>query len=42
VRTGNLYRAARIEAALDLLLTSETIAEARDNTRARLQAADGE
>ncbi len=41
VRTGNLYRHARIEAALDLLLTSETIAEARDRTRARLQAADG-
>ncbi|MCP9487565.1 MAG: hypothetical protein MSC30_17095 [Gaiellaceae bacterium MAG52_C11] len=39
VRTGNLFRAARVEAALDLLLTCDTIAEARDRTRERLQAA---
>ena len=35
VRTGNLYRAARVWAALDLLLTSDTIAEAAVLTRAR-------
>jgi hypothetical protein len=39
VRTGNLYRAARVEAALDLLLTCDTISEARDKTRERLAAA---
>ena len=36
VKTGNLYRAARVEAALDLLLTCDTISEARDKTRERL------
>ena len=39
VRTGNLYRAQRVEAAIDLLLTSETIREARDRTQERLAAA---
>jgi hypothetical protein len=39
VKTGNLYRAQRVEAAIDLLLTCETISEARDRTRKRLQAA---
>jgi hypothetical protein len=38
VRTGKLYRAARVEVALDLLLTCKTVAQARDRTRARLQA----
>lgn len=38
VRTGNLYRNQRVWAAIDLLLTSETISEARDKTRARLEA----
>jgi len=38
VRTGKLFRAARVEAALDLLFTCGTISEARDRTRARLQA----
>ncbi len=36
VRTGNLYRAQRVWVALDLLLTGETIAEARDKTKLRL------
>jgi hypothetical protein len=36
VRTGNLYRNARAWAAIDLLLTCETIVEARDKTSARL------
>jgi hypothetical protein len=39
VRTGNLYRAQRVWAALDLLLTCETIAEARDKTKLRLEEA---
>lgn len=39
VRTGNLYRAQRVEAALDLLLTCDTIRDARDQTQARLAAA---
>jgi hypothetical protein len=39
VRTGNLYRAQRVEAAIDLLLTASTIREARDLTQARLAAA---
>ncbi|HEU5216820.1 MAG TPA: hypothetical protein VFU30_14920 [Gaiellaceae bacterium] len=39
VRTGNLFRAQRIEAAIDLLLTCETIREARDKTQERLAAA---
>jgi hypothetical protein len=39
VRTGNLFRAARVEAGLDLLLTCDTISDARDQTQARLAAA---
>jgi len=39
VRTGNLYRAQRVWVALDLLLTCETIAEARDKTKLRLAEA---
>lgn len=39
VRTGNLYRAQRVEAAIDLLLTCETIRQARDKTQERLNAA---
>lgn len=39
VRTGNLFRAQRVEAALDLLLTCDTIRDARDRTQARLAAA---
>lgn len=39
VRTGNLYRAQRVWVALDLLLTCETIAEARDKTKLRLTEA---
>jgi len=39
VRTGNLYRAQRVWAAFDLLLTCDTVAEARDETNARLAAA---
>jgi hypothetical protein len=38
VRTGKLYRAQRVWAAIDLLMTCETIAEARDKTRERLEA----
>ena len=36
VKTGNLFRAARIYAHIDLLLTCDTIAEAGVKTRARL------
>jgi hypothetical protein len=39
VRTGDLYRAQRVWVALDLLLTCDTVAEARDKTKARLAAA---
>jgi hypothetical protein len=39
IKTGGLYRAQRVWVALDLLLTCETIAEARDKTKARLAAA---
>lgn len=39
VRTGNLFRAQRVWVALDLLLTCETIAEARDKTKLRLEDA---
>lgn len=39
VRTGNLFRAQRVWVAIDLLLTSKTIAEARDKTRIRLEGA---
>jgi len=39
VRTGKLFRAQRVWVALDLLLTSETISEARDKTRVRLENA---
>ncbi len=35
VRTGNLFRNGRVWAALDLLLTSKTISEARDLTQQR-------
>lgn len=35
VKTGKLYRAQRVWVALDLLLTCDTIAEARDLTKAR-------
>lgn len=38
VRTGNIFRSGRVWAALDLLLTCETIAEARDRTQARSDA----
>jgi hypothetical protein len=36
VRTGNIFRSQRVWCALDLLLTSETVREARDKTQARL------
>jgi hypothetical protein len=39
VKTGNLFWAARIYAHIDLLLTSETIAEAGVKTRVRLEKA---
>lgn len=39
VRTGNLYRAQRVSCALDLLLTCESIREARDKTQERLASA---
>lgn len=39
VRTGNLYRAQRVWCALDLLLTCESIREARDKTQERLASA---
>jgi len=35
VRTGKLYASQRVWCALDLLQTSETVAAARDATRAR-------
>ena len=37
VKTGNLFRSARVWAALDLLLTSKTISRARDLTKKRLR-----
>lgn len=37
VRTGAIFRNGRVYAALDLLLTSSTVAEARDLTRDRLK-----
>lgn len=40
VRTGRIFRAGRVEAALDLLFTCTIISEARDRTQARLQAAE--
>lgn len=39
VRTGKLYPSQRIWAALDLLLTCETVAEARDKTKLRQEDA---
>jgi hypothetical protein len=36
VKTGNLYMNSRVWVAFDLLLTSKTIAEARDKTQERL------
>ncbi len=39
VKTGNIFRSGRVWAALDLLLTCETISEARDRTQARSEAA---
>jgi hypothetical protein len=39
--TGKLYATLRVWAALDLLLTSATIKEARDLTQARLDEAGG-
>lgn len=39
VKTGKLYRSQRVWVALDLLLTSSTIAEARDKTNERLAKA---
>lgn len=36
IKTGGIYRNGRVKAALDLLLTSETIAEARDKTKERM------
>lgn len=39
VRTGKVYANGRVWSALDLLLTSKTIAQARDRTRARHEAA---
>lgn len=38
VRTGNIYRNGRVWIALDLLLTCETISEARDETKKRLES----
>lgn len=35
VRTGKLYRGQRVRVAIDLLLTSETISDARDKTQQR-------
>jgi hypothetical protein len=35
VRTGKIFRSGRVWAMLDLLLTSDSIAEARDSTNAR-------
>jgi hypothetical protein len=39
VKMGRLWPSQRVWAALDLLLTSDTVAEARDKTRERLEAA---
>jgi hypothetical protein len=39
IHMGNMHRNARAWAALDLLLTAETITQARDQTRARHQEA---
>lgn len=39
VKLGKVWPSGRVHAAIDLLLTSETIAEARDRTNARLAAA---
>jgi hypothetical protein len=39
VKTGNLWRNQRVEAMIDLLLTCDTIREARDMTQERLAAA---
>jgi hypothetical protein len=39
VKSGRVKRDLRVEAALDLLLTCETIGDARDQTRQRLEAA---
>lgn len=39
IRTGNIPRAGRVWAALDLLLTCDTISEAREKTQARIEAA---
>jgi len=36
VKTGKIYRAGRVWASLDLLLTSDTISEARDKTKVRM------
>jgi hypothetical protein len=36
---GNMQRQARAWAALDLLLTAQTVTDARDQTRARHEAA---
>jgi hypothetical protein len=36
VKTGNIYANGRVWAALDLLLTCKTIAEARDLSKKRL------
>lgn len=41
VRTGKLFRAQRVYAAFDLLLTCSTISEARDKTKARKDMVDG-
>ncbi|OFX17639.1 MAG: hypothetical protein A2Z18_03250 [Armatimonadetes bacterium RBG_16_58_9] len=35
IRTGNIYPSGRVWAALDLLLTCQTISEARDKTKGR-------
>lgn len=40
VRTGKIYRSGRVWAMLDLLLTCETISEARDKTKERLNDED--
>lgn len=37
VRTGNVFRNGRVWAALDLLLTSRTISDARDSTQQRAE-----
>jgi hypothetical protein len=39
VRTGKIFRSQRVWCALDLLLTCETISEARDRTQERLASA---